>query len=157
MLAAVACLYARPLLPGGGVVAAEGVQLAVWADDVGAAAVDAVFIPSEGIHERFDEEPEGVGFVELELFEQVAEGFGFAAAFHEVFQFVADFGAEKSLHVFEVHEIADGTDLTAHFEQIADGRAIGITAWQWREIFEAQFPRRLANGGENDVRSVKAG
>lgn len=140
-----------------GVVAAEGIQFAIRADDMGATAVNAVFVPRCSVHERLDEEPERVRFVQLELLEQFAERFGFTAALHQVLEFIANFCAEKSLDVFEIDEIADGTDLPAHFEQIADGRAIGITARQWREIFEAQFFRRLSNGGENDVRSIEAG
>jgi hypothetical protein len=139
------------------VVAAEGIQFAIRADNVGAAAVNAVFVPRCSVHERLDEEPERVRFIQLELLEQFAERFRFTAALHQVFEFIADFGAEKSLDVFEIDEIADGTDLPAHFEQIADGRAIGITARQRREILEAQFARRLSNGGENDVRSIQTG
>ena len=41
-----------------------------------AATVDAVLVPAPRIHERLDEQPERVGFVQLELLEQVAERFG---------------------------------------------------------------------------------
>ena len=116
MLAAVACLYARLFLPGGGVVAAEGVQFAVGADDVGAAAVDAVFIPGRGIHERLDEQAESVRFVQLEFLEQFAQGLRFAAAFHKVFEFVANLSAQKSLHIFEIDEIAHGADFAANLQ-----------------------------------------
>ena len=77
-----------------GVVAAEGIQFAIRADDVGAAAVNAVFVPGPGVHERLDEKPERVRFVQFKLLEQFAERFGFTAAFHQVFKFVTDFGAE---------------------------------------------------------------
>ena len=136
------------------VVAAEGIQLSIRADDVGAAAVNAVFVPRRGVHERFDEEPERVRFVELELLEQFAERLGVAAAFHQVFEFVADFGAEKSLDVFEVNEVADGTNLSADFEQVADGRAVRIAAGQRREILKAQLAGGLCDGGEDDVGGV---
>ena len=124
---------------------------------MGAAAVNAVFVPRRGVHERLDEEPERVRFVHLELFEQFAQRLGFAAAFHQVFQLVADFGAEKSLHLLKSMKVADGTDLPADFEQIADGRAIRVAARQRREILEAQFAGRLPDGGENDVRRVETG
>jgi hypothetical protein len=86
-----------------GVVTAERIQFTIGPDDVGAAAVNAVLVPGGGIHEGLDEEPEGVGFIQLELLEQFAERLGFATAFHQVFQFVTDFGSEKALHVFEIN------------------------------------------------------
>jgi len=58
-----------------GIVAAEGIQFSIRADDVGAAAVNAVFVPRAGVHERLDEQPERVRFVQFELFEQIAERF----------------------------------------------------------------------------------
>ena len=140
-----------------GVVAAERVQLSVRADDVRAAAVNAVLVPRRRVHERLDEQPERVRFVQLELLEQLAQRFGFAAAFHQVFQLVADLGAEKSLHVFEVNEIADGPDLPADLEQIADGGAIRVAARQRREIVEPQLAGRLPDGGEDDVGGVEVG
>ena len=40
------------------VIPAEGIELAIGADDVGAAAIDAIFVPRPGVHEWFDEEAE---------------------------------------------------------------------------------------------------
>lgn len=54
------------------IIAAEGVELAIGPDDVGAAAVDAVVVPCSSIHEGFDEEAVGILFPKLELFEDVA-------------------------------------------------------------------------------------
>ena len=99
------CYRSRLFLPGGGVVAAEGVQFAVGADDVGAAAVDAVFVPRPGVHEGFDEQAEGVGFVEFEFMKETSERFTLATALREVFEGVAHFVAEESLHGGEVDEL----------------------------------------------------
>src|SRR5581483_12008097 len=92
-----------------GIVAAEGIELAIGPDDMGAAAVDAVLVPRPRIHEGLDEEAEGVGFIELELLEQFAERFALAPALQQVLQAVADLVAEEALHLGEVDELADGT------------------------------------------------
>ena len=72
---------------------------------MGAAAVDAVFVPAPGIHEGLDEEPEGVLLAEFELPEEVAEGGVVAAALCEILQLVADLVAEKPLDRVEIDEL----------------------------------------------------
>src|SRR5580693_2175631 len=73
-----------------GVIAAERVQFAIRANDMRAAAVNTIFIPCHRIHERLNEKSERVGLVQFELFEQLAQRFGFAAAFHQILQPVAN-------------------------------------------------------------------
>src|SRR5580693_1168175 len=68
-----------------GVIAAERVQF-----DMRAAAVNTIFIPCHRIHERLNDKSERVGLVQFELFEQLAQRFGFAAAFHQILQPVAN-------------------------------------------------------------------
>src|SRR5436190_9083467 len=100
------------------IVTTERIKFSVRPDHVSAAAIDAVFIPGPGVHERLDEKTEGVSFVEFKLLEQFAQRFGFATAAHEVFQFVTDFVAEKTLHGFEINEVADGAHVAVYFQQV---------------------------------------
>lgn len=137
-----------------GVVAAEGVEFAVGADDVGAAAVDAVFVPVPGVHEGFDEEAEGVAFAEFELFEEVAEGGVVAAAFEEVFEAVVDLVLEEALDFGEVDEVGDGADAEGGLEEVADGGAVGVAAGEGGEVFEAETVVGLGDGAEDDVGGV---
>ena len=137
-----------------GVVAAEGVEFAVGADDVGAAAVDAVFVPVPGVHEGFDEEAEGVAFAEFELFEDVAEGGVVAAAFDEVFEAVFDFVFEESLDFGEVDEFGDGADAEGSFQEVADGGAVGVAAGEGGEVGELEAVVGLVDGAEDDVGGV---
>src|ERR1035441_6150113 len=62
-----------------GVITAEGIQLAVRADDMRAAAVNPVFIPCQRVHKRLDEKPERMRLVQFKLLEQFAQRLGFAA------------------------------------------------------------------------------
>src|SRR2546430_4044728 len=120
-----------------GIVPAKRVELAVGTDDMSTAAVNAVLVPRPGVHERLDEEPERVRFVHLKLFQQFAQRFGFTAAFHQVLQTISHFVAQKILHLREVDEIADGIGALVRLEEVTNGRAIRIAAWQRREILEA--------------------
>ena len=47
---------------------------------MGTTAVDPVFIPSHGIHEWFDKDPEGMFLVDFELVQEFPQRLGFAAA-----------------------------------------------------------------------------
>ncbi len=47
---------------------------------MGAAAVDPILVPSPGIHERLDEQPEGMPLIEFELFKQRAQWLALATA-----------------------------------------------------------------------------
>ena len=82
---------------------------------MGAAAVDAVFVPIPSIHEGFDEEAEGVFFAELVLFEQVTKRGVVAAAFGEVFEAIADFVAEEALYFGEADEVGNRADAERRF------------------------------------------
>src|SRR6266705_656611 len=121
-----------------------------------AAAVYPVLVPSPRVHKRLDEQPERVRLVQFEPLEQIPERLGFAAAFHQIFQLVTDFCAEKSLHVLEVNEVTDRAHLPADLEQVADGSAIGVAAGQWSEILETQFTVRLLDDGKDDVGGVQS-
>jgi len=121
---------------------------------MGAAAVDAVFVPVPGVHEGFDEEAEGVSFAEFELFEHVAEGGIVAAAFEEVFEAVVDLVLEEALDFGEVDEVGDGADAEGSFEEVADGGAIGVAAGEGGEVFEAEALVGLGDGAEDDVGGV---
>ena len=90
-----------------GIIPAKRIQLSIGADDVSAAAVNAVFIPCPSIHERFDKQAKTVVFIQLEGVQQVAERLAFAAAAREIAERVADFVAQKTLHLGEVDEVAD--------------------------------------------------
>src|SRR5205814_2252799 len=120
-------------------------------------AVYSIVVPRPSIHERFDEEPKRVPFVQLKLTQQLPQWFGIAAAGHQILQAVAHLVAEESLNGFKINEITDGPHLAADLEKIADGRAIGIAARQWREIFESQLTVGLADSRENDVGHVESG
>src|SRR3569623_935182 len=89
-----------------GVVAAEGVELAVGADYMSAAAVDAVLIPGPGVHEGLDHEPEGLAARGLQGFEQFAERLVFTAAFREVLQRIVNLVLQEALKLGEVQEVA---------------------------------------------------
>ena len=137
------------------VVSAKRIQLPIRPDDVRATAINTVFVPGPGVHEGLDEKAEGVRFVQLEFLQQLAERFGFAAAFHQVFEAVADFVAEEALHFPEVDEVAHRARGAADFEQVADGRAIRVAAGERGEILAAQLAFTLLDGIEDDVGSVE--
>jgi hypothetical protein len=139
-----------------GVVTAKGIELSIRPDDVGATAVDPVFVPRPRVHEGLDEKTKRIGFVQLEFAEQFAERLGIAAALHEVFEFVADLVAEESLHLREVDEVADGISAAIRLEQVTDRGAIRIAAGQRGEIFETQSIAGLRDGGENDVGGIQS-
>jgi len=141
---------------------------------VGAAAVYAVFVPRPRVHKGLDEQAEGGGaelgcgvrgfelrgsgtalHARLQLVQQFAEGFAFAAAAGEVFGGVADFVAEEILHLAEVHEVADGAGLPADFQKVADGRAVRIAAGERGEVVEAEAGGGLGDEGEDDVGGVE--
>jgi len=132
-----------------GVVAAKGIEHAVGADDVSAAPIDSVLIPAPRVHEGFDEEAEGVAFIELELPEQFAERFALAAALQQVFEAVADLVAEETLHGGEVDEVADrarafGVQRAATFDgAAADGAEIGAGTTSERERGRPRSSRRF--------------
>jgi predicted peroxiredoxin len=137
-------------------ISAKRIQLPIGSDDVGAAAVNAVLIPAPRIHERLDEQAEGVRFIQLELPEQRAERFAFATALRQVFEAVTDFVAEKALHFAKVDEVADqARTAVAGFQQIANRRAIRIAARQGCEVFVAEAAMRLFHRGEDDVGRVE--
>src|SRR5258708_30858747 len=98
-----------------------------------AATVDAIFVPRHRVHEWLDKKPEGVRLIQFKLPQQFAQRLRLTAAFHKVLQFISYLGAQKLLYVFEVDEIADGTDLARDFEQVADRRAIRVAAAKRRK------------------------
>src|SRR5678815_2223083 len=116
-----------------GVVPAEGIEFTIRADNVRATTIDAILVPGPRIHERLNQETEGVRFVELELAQEFAKRLGIATAFHKVLQFVANFRAQESLEVAEINEITNGAHLTIDFEKVPDCRAVGIAAREWSE------------------------
>src|SRR5205814_7419357 len=105
-----------------------------------AATIDPILIPRERVHERLDEEPKRMAFVQFELLEQFAQRLGFATAARQVLQVVTDLVAQKPLHRRKIDKIAHGTDLSVDFEQIPNGSAIRVTAGQRGKIFETQAP-----------------
>ena len=144
-------------MPGAGksgVVSAKGIEFSVGTNDVGAAAVDAVFVPVPGVHEGLDEEAEGVAFAELEFFKDLAEGGVVAAAFDEVFDAVIDFVFQESLDLGEVDEFGDGADAEGGFEEVADGGAVGIATGEGGEVGELEAVLGLGDGAEDDVGGV---
>jgi len=138
------------------IVPAKRIQFSIRPDDVRAAAINAIFVPRQRVHERFDEQPECMRLVQFKFLEQLTERFGFAAALHEVFEPVADLVLQKILHLREINEVAHRTHLPADFQEVTDGRAIRVPTRQRREIVEAQLPARLSNGSEDDVGGVQA-
>src|SRR5437870_3286976 len=99
--------YAAELGKTFGIIAAKGIEFAVGPDHVRATAIDPVLVPGPGVHEWLDQEAEGMGFIQLELFQQLAERFGFAAAFHQVFESVAQLRPEKTLHLGKIDKVAN--------------------------------------------------
>ena len=86
----------------------KGLQFAACTDDVHAAAVDAVLVVGEDVHEGLDEQAEDVIRADFERFEDVAERLGLAAAAGEVLDAEIDAVLEKLLHLREVDEMRDG-------------------------------------------------
>src|ERR1043166_1007430 len=104
-------LWRRARVGEAGIVTAEGVEVAIGTDDVRAAAVNAVVVPTPGVHEGLYQNSEGVGFVHFELAEQRAERLGFAATAHQIFEAVTNLVLEEALDFGEVNELADGMNL----------------------------------------------
>lgn len=151
-----------PALPGGSwrtfdigearVIPAKRIQCAVGTDDMRAAAIDPVLIPSPRIHEWFYEKPEGVGFVHFELLEQPAQWFGLAAALDEVLESITNFVTQEILDSGEINKIADGIGSAIGLEEVADRRAVRVSAGKRSEILESQPAGGLRNGGQDNVR-----
>ena len=85
--------------------------------------IDAVLVPGQRVHERFDEQPKCMRFIQFKLFEQFSQRLRFATAAPQVLQIVTHLVAEERLHRGEVNEIAYRTNASADFEQITDCRA----------------------------------
>ena len=133
---------------------AQSLWLAIGPDDVGAAAVDAIFVPGPGVHEGFDEEAEGVAFAELVLFENLAEFAVVATALGEVFNAVVDFVFQEALNFGEVDEVGNGADALWCLEQVADGSAVRVAAGERSEVVELESVRRLLDGAKDDVGGI---
>ncbi len=78
-------------------------------------------------------------------------GSGFAPATRKVVQAVQNPIAKEPLDFFEVDEIAHGPDRAADFQEVAEGRAVGIAAGQGREVVGAETAAGLADGLEDDI------
>ena len=105
---------------------------------MGAAAIDAVFVPGVGVHEGLDEEAKGVGFIEFPLLEQIAQRLRVAAALSEVLKAVVHAIVEEALDVIVINELAHGAQAFIRFDEIADGGAIGIATGERGEVIEGE-------------------
>ena len=121
-----------------------------------AAAVNAVFIPSPGVHEGFHHQAEGHASRALHRFQKVAELRVVATAASEVFQRVVDFVLEEALEFGEIKEVADVPDVLALANEIADRSAIRVAAWQGCEVLKANLSGALLHDVREDVGGVEA-
>ncbi len=124
---------------------------------MGAAAINAVFIPSPCVHERLHHQAEGHASRALHRFQKVAELRVVAAAASEVFQRVVDFVLEKALEFREIKKVADVPDVPALANQVADRSAIRVAARQGCEVLKANLSGALLHDVREDVRGVEAG
>src|SRR5690349_3563334 len=85
----------RVVIGEAGIIAAKRIQFSVGTNHVRAAAVDAVLVPRQRIHERLDEQPERMRFIKLKLFEQFSQRLRLATAPPQVIEVVAHFVAEE--------------------------------------------------------------
>src|SRR5690349_11578891 len=122
-----------------------------------AAAVNAVFIPSPGVHEGFHHEAERHAARALERLEQFAEFGVLATAAREVLERVVDLVLEKSLQLREVHEITDMPDGLPTADEVTDDRAIRIATGQRGEVLVEELAAGLLHDIEEDVRGVQPG
>src|SRR5205809_5730477 len=56
-----------------GVIPAKRIQFSVRTNHMRAAAVDAIFVPRKRVHERLDEQPKRMRFIQLESFQQLPQ------------------------------------------------------------------------------------
>ena len=114
-----------------------------------------MFVPRRRIHERFNKQSKGMRRIDFKSLEQLTERLRFTTAARQIVRFVADFVPQKPLHRRKVDEVTDRAHPSTHTQQIADGRAIRITAGQRREILEAQFARGLPDRRKDYIRRIE--
>src|SRR5437899_1092685 len=100
----------RVVIGEAGIIAAKRIQFSVRTNHVRAAAVDAVLVPRQRVHEWLNEKPERMRFIQLKSFQQFSERLRFAAAPLQVLQVITHFITQERLHLGEIHKITYRSD-----------------------------------------------